>query len=65
MVRLLKVEPGKDKKVNFVKPVYGTWGMRTTAKLSGSRVYAEVSKYHLPDRPVICLGAKSRIVTAP
>jgi hypothetical protein len=65
MVRLRKVEPGKDEKVNFVKPVYGKWGMRTTSKLSGSKVYAEVSKYHLPQRPVICLAARSRTVTAP
>ncbi|HEY7255531.1 MAG TPA: hypothetical protein VH476_02510 [Solirubrobacterales bacterium] len=64
-VRLYRVEPGKDKKVNFVKPVYGKWGMRTTSRLSGSKVYAEVSKYHLPDRPVVCLAARTRTVTAP
>jgi hypothetical protein len=65
MVRLLKVEPGEDRKVNFVKPTNGKWGMRTTARLRGSKVYAEVSKYRLPDRPVVCLSARSRTVTVP
>jgi hypothetical protein len=66
MIRLMKVEPGKDKKVNSVWPgTFGQWGMRTTSRLSGSKVYAEVLKYHLPQRPVICEAAKSKVVTAP
>jgi hypothetical protein len=65
-IRLVKVAPGKDEKVSEVKPgMFGKWGFRTTSRLSGSRVYAEVLKYHLPQRPVICLGARSRTVTAP
>jgi hypothetical protein len=64
-IRLVKVEPGKDGTVNSVFPTDGRWGMRTTSRLSGSRVYAEVSRYHLPQRPVVCLAARSRTVTAP
>ncbi len=66
MIRLMKVEPGKDKKVNSVFPgMFGQWGMTISSRLSGSKVYAEVLRYHLPQRPVICEGAKSPIVTAP
>jgi hypothetical protein len=65
MIRLMQVQPGKDKKVNFSKPTDGRWGFRTTSRLRGERVYAEVLEYKIPGRPVTCLGAKSRIVTAP
>jgi hypothetical protein len=64
-VRLMQVMPGKDKKLNFVKPGAGNWGFRIPAKLHGNRVYAEVLGYDIPGRPVTCLPAKSRIVTAP
>jgi hypothetical protein len=64
-VRLMLVQPGKDKKINSVKPGADKWGFGTTAKLRGERVYAEVLEYEIPGRPVICKGAKSRIVTAP
>ena len=64
-VRLMQVLPGKDKKINSVKPGAGQWGFGITAKLSGERVYAEVLAYEIPGRPVTCEGAKSRIVTAP
>lgn len=64
-VRLMQVLPGKDKKINSVKPGAGNWGFGITAKLHGKRVYAEVLEYEIPGRPVTCEGAKSRIVTAP
>jgi len=65
-VRLMKVEPGKDRKVSSVRPgSFGKWGITVSSKLSGSKVYAAVLKYHLPQRPVICLAARSRSVTAP
>jgi hypothetical protein len=65
MIRLMQVLPGKDKKANFDKPNDGRWGFRTASRLRGERVYAEVLEYKIPGRPVICQGAKSRIVTAP
>ena len=34
-------------------------------RIRGKRVYAEVLEYHLPSRPVVCLAARSRTVTAP
>ena len=65
MIRLMQALPGKDKKANFDKPTDGRWGFRTASRLRGERVYAEVLEYKIPGRPVICQGAKSRIVTAP
>jgi hypothetical protein len=65
MIRLMQVLPGKDKKANFDKPTDGRWGFRTTSRLRGERVYAEVLEYKIPGRPVICKGARSRAVTAP
>ncbi|HEY1354845.1 MAG TPA: hypothetical protein VGF09_00880 [Solirubrobacterales bacterium] len=65
-VRLMKEEPGKDRKVATYRPTFlGRFGFRSTPKLRGSKVYVEVLKYHLPQRPVICLAARSRAVTAP
>jgi hypothetical protein len=65
-VRLMEVEPGKDRKVASYKPFFlGRFGFRSTPKLRGSQVYVEVLRYHLPQRPVICLAARSRTVTAP
>jgi hypothetical protein len=65
MIRLMQVLPGKDKKVTSDWPTDGRWGFRTAARVRGERVYAEVLEYKIPGRPVICKGAKSRIVTAP
>src|SRR5262249_54219444 len=65
-VRLLEVGPGKDKKVATSRPVYfGKFGFRITPRLRGSKVYAEVLRYHLPQRPVICVAARSRALTVP
>jgi hypothetical protein len=65
MIRLMQVKPGKDKKANSDWPTDGRWGFKIKAGLRGERVYAEVLGYKIPGRPVICKGAKSRIVSAP
>lgn len=64
-VRVRKVMPGRDDVVAFLTPYANKWGMRSRPALKGERVYAEVSSYHLPSRPVECLAARSRTVTAP
>jgi hypothetical protein len=64
-VRIRRAMPGKDKVVARVFPAYGEWRLKSFRAISGKRVYAEVLGYELPDRPVICLGARSRAVTAP
>lgn len=64
-VRVLAVTPGKDKVVARIYPYGGEWHMKSTPTLKGKRVYAEVLAYHLPSRPVECLAARSRAVTAP
>jgi hypothetical protein len=64
-VRVLRVTPGKDKVVARIYPYGGKWGMKSPAALHGERVYAELLSYHLPSRPVVCLAARSRTVTAP
>jgi len=64
-VRILRVAPGKDKLVTGLTPYAGEWRMKSPAALRGERIYAEVLSYHLPSRPVVCLGARSRTVTAP
>jgi hypothetical protein len=64
-VRIRRAMPGKDKVVARVSPAYGEWRLRSFPAISGKRVYAEVLAYELPQRPVLCLGARSRTVTAP
>jgi hypothetical protein len=64
-VRVRKAVPGHDDVVAYLTPYANKWGMRVRPALSGARVYAEVSGYHLPSRPVECLEARSRTVTAP
>jgi hypothetical protein len=64
-VRVAQAMPGKDKVVARVFPVYGEWGLKSFPALKGKRIYAEVLAYHLPQRPVECLAARSRTVTAP
>jgi hypothetical protein len=64
-VRIRQVMPGHDRVVARLFPEASEWRMKSTPALSGSRVYAEVLAYHLPQRPVECLAARSRAVTAP
>jgi hypothetical protein len=64
-VRIRKVMPGKDKVVARLTPYANEWHMKSPPALRGERIYAEVLTYHLPSRPVECLGARSRTVTAP
>jgi hypothetical protein len=64
-VRIRQAMPGHDKVVARLFPVASEWRMKSTPGLYGARVYAEVLTYHLPQRPVECLGARSRTVTAP
>jgi hypothetical protein len=64
-VRVRRVTPGKDKVVAGIPPYGGEWRMKSPPALRGERIYAEVLSYHLPSRPVVCLGARSRTVTAP
>jgi glutamine synthetase type III len=64
-IRVRKAIPGHDKVVARMTPYGNEWHMKSPPALSGERIYAEVSTYHLPGRPVECLGARSRTVTAP
>lgn len=64
-VRVLRVEPGKDTIVARISPYGGEWRMKSPTALRGERIYAELLSYHLPSRPVVCLAARSRTVTAP
>ena len=64
-VRIRRAMPGKDRVVARVFPTYGEWRLRSFPAIRGKRVYAEVLTYDLPQRPVMCLGARSRTVTAP
>lgn len=64
-VRLMRAMSGKDKVVARIDPVYGEWRIKPPPAIRGKRIYAEVLSYHLPERPVVCLGARSRAVTAP
>jgi hypothetical protein len=64
-VRIREVAAGHDRVVARLFPEAAEWGMKSTPALRGARVYAEVLAYHLPQRPVECLAARSRAVTAP
>lgn len=64
-VRVRKAMPGKDEIADRIFPVAGEWHFRSPKALRGKRVYAEVLPYHLPSRPVECLGTRTRAVTAP
>jgi hypothetical protein len=64
-IRIVQVLPGKDKVVKTVSPYAGEFHARSPKYIRGKRVYAEVLSYHLPSRPVVCLAARSRTVTAP
>ena len=64
-IRIRKQEPGKDAIAARVRPYAGEWHLKSFPAIRGARVYAEALPYHLPSRPVVCLGARSRTVTAP
>jgi hypothetical protein len=64
-VRIRRAMPGRDKVVARIFPTYSEWRLKSSPALRGKRIYAEVLSYHLPERPVVCLGARSRTVTAP
>ena len=64
-IRIVSEIPGKDKLVKTVTPYGGEFHASSPKSIRGKRVYAEVLSYHLPSRPVVCLAARSRTVTAP
>jgi len=67
-VRVMRQVPGQDEVVAHVRPyvfIESKWKFKSPPSLRGARVYAEVSAYHLPDRPIECLAGRSRTVTAP
>ncbi len=64
-IRIVQPLPGKDKVVKTVTPYAGEYHASSPKFIRGKKVYAEVLAYHLPSRPVVCLGTRSRSVTAP
>jgi len=65
-VRVREAMRGHDRVVARIFPNdFSEWKLKSPPALRGKRVYAEVSAYHLPSRPVECLGARTRTVTAP
>src|SRR3954447_25143432 len=64
-IRIVQVLPGKDSLIKTVTPYAGEFHASSPKRIRGKRVYAEVLSYHLPSRPVVCLAARSRTVTAP
>jgi hypothetical protein len=65
-IRIRRAMPGKDEVIAKVKPRRGgEWAVKLPAAVRGDRVYAQTSRYQLPSRPVVCLGARSAKVTAP
>jgi hypothetical protein len=64
-IRIVMPMPGKDRVIKTVTPYAGVYHARSPKYIRGKRVYAEVLSYHLPSRPVVCLAARSRTVTAP
>ena len=64
-VRLRIAMPGQDTVAARISHYGAEWHMKSGPFLSGKQVYAEVLAYHLPARPVECLGARTRAVTAP
>jgi hypothetical protein len=64
-IRIVRPMPGKDEVVKAVTPYAGVFHASSPKRIRGKRVYAEVLPYHLPSRPVVCLAARSRTVTAP
>jgi hypothetical protein len=64
-VRVRRVARGRDPVIGLVfKPANAEWHIKLP-RHRGDRIYAEISRYHLPQRPVVCLGDRSRTITAP
>ena len=64
-IRIVRPAPGKDEVIKTVTPYAGEFHASSPKRIRNKRVYAEVLEYHLPSRPVVCLAARSRTVTAP
>jgi hypothetical protein len=64
-IRIVMEVPGKDEMIKTVTPYGGEYHASSPKRIRNKRVYAEVLSYHLPSRPVVCLAARSRTVTAP
>jgi hypothetical protein len=64
-IRIVMEMPGKDEMIKTVTPYAGEYHASSPKRIRNKRVYAEVLSYHLPSRPVVCLAARSRTVTAP
>jgi hypothetical protein len=64
-IRIVRPMPGKDEVIKTVTPYAGEFHASSPKRIRNKRVYAEVLEYHLPSRPVVCLAARSRTVTAP
>jgi hypothetical protein len=64
-IRVREAMRGKDRVIARIPPYGGEWHLKPPPALSGKRIYAEVSKYHLPSRPVICLEARSPAIRVP
>ena len=64
-IRIVLDLPGKDEMIKSVSPYGGVYHASSPKRIRNKRVYAEVLSYHLPSRPVVCLAARSRTVTAP
>lgn len=64
-VRVRRPRPGRDAVVARVfTNDFDAWRVKLPG-LKGKRVYAEVLKHNLPERPVTCLGDRSRAITVP
>ncbi len=67
-VRIVEAMPGKDRVVARVRPDLehlAEWRFTVPDALRGTKLHAETSAYHLPQRPIQCLAGRSRDVTAP
>ena len=65
-VQVRRVERGPDPIVARVRMVYSypDWRVKLPRQ-KGERVYGKVLKYDLPNRPITCLGSRSRAITVP
>lgn len=65
-IRIRHSKPGRDETLfrDFMDD-FGAIHWHVPPRHKGKRVYAEVSKYDLPSRPITCLDDRSRIINAP